>query len=266
MTIQNNHTTPHSNDELHACAEALIAARLNHHPLSTTPYPHAPQTAAESYAIQKYVATAMSKTLGPIRGWKVGAPTPTAEPFASPLHTGTLFEGETTLPKGLCRFYGVEAEIAYRFGKDLPARQTPWTREEVLSAIASAHPAIEICDTRFSEIGAQTALLHLADQGNHGALIYGDALTNWASLTPVEEAVRLTAGSNIIAEHKGGNSAGDPLRMLVWLAQHAAEQGFPIKAGDIVTTGSMTGTVFVEAGTTAKAEFGSLGSITVHLP
>ncbi|GBR45524.1 2-keto-4-pentenoate hydratase [Neokomagataea thailandica] len=251
---------------LDLCAQALIEARLNHQPILETPFPYAPQTASEAYAIQKSVATAMSKTLGPVRGWKVGAPTPTAEPFSAPIHAATLFQGETTLPKELCHFYGVEAEIVYRFGKDLPAPKDDVTREEVFSAIISAHPAIEICDTRFRKIGTQTALLHLADQGNHGALIYGDALTDWASLTPVEEPVRLTANAQLLAEHKGGNSAGDPLRMLVWLAKHAAAQGFPIKAGDIVTTGSTTGTIFVEAGTTAKAKFASLGSITVHLP
>ena len=41
---------------------------------------------------------------------------------------------------------GVEAEVAFRLGHDLPPRGTPYTREEIVAALATAHPAIEILD------------------------------------------------------------------------------------------------------------------------
>ncbi|MFT9096596.1 MAG: fumarylacetoacetate hydrolase family protein, partial [Gluconobacter cerinus] len=160
----------------------------------------------------------------------------------------------------------VEAEIVYIFRKDLPFRETPWTQAEVCEAIGSAHAAIEIFDTRFCEAGSQDGLVHLADQGNHGALIYGPGISTWQQLTPVTEQVKLVLDDQIAIEHAGGNSAGDPIRLLVWLANHAAKRGLPLEAGTVVTTGSMTGTKFVPAGTTAKVEIGSLVPVSVVLP
>lgn len=247
-------------------AERLLEARKSGSCISEIAEALKPKNPAEAYAIQNEVAHALVPSLGPVRGWKVGAPTPTAEPNCSPLHQGTLFSGDTNLPRGLCRFYGVEAEIVYIFGNDLPARGTPWTEAEVRDAIATAHAAIEIFDTRFCKPGSQDGLVHLADQGNHGALIYGAGTSEWRDLTPVAEPVRLTLNGEVAIEHIGGNSAGDPIHMLVWLANHAAARGLPIQTGTIVTSGSMIGTRFVEAGTVATVQIGSLQPISVTLP
>ncbi|GBR51173.1 2-oxopent-4-enoate hydratase [Neokomagataea thailandica NBRC 106555] len=269
MTNTNNPISPDALEgslTLQSCASALLKARAIHELLPSTPFPNGPETTEEAYAIQRKVALALTGTLGLVCGWKVGAPSPTAEPSCAPLHAATIFKGETTLPQNMCHFYGIEAEIVYRIGKNLPPQNTLWSHEDALNAIESVHPGIEIFDTRFGAVGSQTPFLHLADQGNHGALIYGDAMTNWASLNPVEEPVQLTIDDTIVAEHDGGNSAGDPIRMLIWLAQHAEKQGFPLKEGDIITTGSTTGTIFADSGSKAKAVFASLGGIKVNLP
>ncbi len=47
-------------------------------------------------------------------------------------------------------------------------------------------------------------------------------------------------------EAAGGNPAGDPLRLVTWLANHGAHRGRPLRAGDIVAMGSCTGLRFVK--------------------
>ena len=42
---------------------------------------------------------------------------------------------------------GVEAEIAFLIGKDLPPRPSPYTRDELVGSIASCHPAIELLES-----------------------------------------------------------------------------------------------------------------------
>jgi 2-keto-4-pentenoate hydratase len=219
-----------------------------------------------AYAVQDAVVRSLRDSAGPVVGWKVGAASPDATPFCAPLHRATLFYGDTQLPPGLCRFFGAEAEIAYRIGGDLPFRNGGWDEAAVRDAIASAHPAIEIFDTRFPQPFQHSRLIHLADQGNHGALVIGEGITDWTSLDPVTEPVRLIVDGEVRMAHRGGNSAGDPIRLLVWLANHAAARGMPLKAGDVVTTGSMTGTEFVPAGTVVRAEFGSLAPVSVTMP
>ncbi|GCE88671.1 2-oxopent-4-enoate hydratase [Komagataeibacter diospyri] len=220
-----------------------------------------PDTEADAYAVQDTVG----RSLGPVGGWKVGASSPDAEPACAPIHTTTIFGDGDTVPANTCHHLGVEAEIGYRFARTLPPRATPWTRDEVLDAIGTAHPVIEILDTRFARPGSLHKLLHAADQQSHGALIVGPGTSAWRTLDPIHERVVLRIDGKVVKDHIGGNSAGDPLRMLVWLANHAARRGMGIDAGCVVTTGSTTGTIFVAHGTDVEASFPALGSVRAYL-
>ncbi|GBQ23605.1 2-oxopent-4-enoate hydratase [Gluconacetobacter sacchari DSM 12717] len=256
---------PADDEVVGALSDALLEARRVPGGIASLPEGLSLPDEAAAYAVQDRVARSLLGSAGPVLGWKVGAATPDATPFCAPLHRATLFFGDTRLPAGLCRVFGAEAEIVYRIGKDLPFRSDGWDEAAVRDAIASAHPAIEIFDTRFPRPFLYSRLIHLADQGNHGALVIGSGITDWASLHPVTEPVRLIVDGEVRMAHRGGNSAGDPIRLLVWLANHAAGRGMPLKAGDVVTTGSMTGTEFVPAGTVVRVEIGALAPVSVTI-
>jgi len=235
--------------------DALIAARETRRWLPALPA--RPADEAEAYAIQDAVA----RRLGPVTAWKVGARTPESEPFRAPINAATLFFDTGRLPASMFHVIGVEAEIAYRLARDLPPRAEPWTREEVLDAVASVHPAFEIVDTRFTAFGAQDPFSHMADQMNHGALVVGPAIPDWRALDPLAERVALEVDGETRIETVGGNSAGDPVRLLVWLANAGARSLGGLRAGDVVTTGSCTGTVFVPPGSRSVARYGTMGTI-----
>ncbi|WP_240386506.1 2-keto-4-pentenoate hydratase [Asaia bogorensis] len=248
-----------------SAAVRLLNGRHTRAPLQALDDSEVPRTEDDAYRIQDAVAAALIADQGNIMGWKVGAPSPTGLPFAAPLHEATLFDGDTTLAPGLCRHRGVEAEIVYRLGRDLPWRDRPWSLGEVMDAIDSVHTAIEIIDTRFVRPGSQPRLVHLADQASHGALVIGQGAKAWQRLSPVCETVRLAFSDGRVIEHIGGNSAGDPRRLLVWLANHAMGRGIPLMAGCMITTGSMTDTIFVPPGTMATARIAHLQPITVEM-
>jgi len=234
--------------------DALLEARQSRNWLTALPSP--PASEAEAYAIQDAVA----RRLGPVVAWKVGARTPESEPFRAPIHAETTFFDTTRIPADPYQVIGMEAEIAYRFAKPLPPRAEPYTRDEVLDAIGSVHPAFEIVDTRFAGFGTQDPLSHMADQFNHGALIVGPAIPNWRTLDPVQERVSLDVDGKREIETVGGNSAGEPVRLLVWMANVGARSLGGLKAGDVVTTGSHTGTVFVKPGSRSVATYSTLGT------
>jgi len=196
-----------------------------------------------------------------VTAWKVGARTPDAEPFRAPINEMTVFAGVDRLPASLFQVIGIEAEIAYHFARDLPPRAEPYTRAEVLAAVASVHPAFEIVDTRFAGFGSQDPLSHMADQMNHGALVIGPAIADWRSLDPLTERVALDVDGKREVDTVGGNSAGDPVRLLVWMANIGARSFGGLHAGDVVTTGSCTGTLFVQPGSRSVAAYGTMGTI-----
>ena len=54
------------------------------------------------------------------------------------------------------------------------------------------------------------------------------------------------------------------LPLLAWLARHARERGRPLRAGDVVTTGSCTGLLFAWEGARVQAEVEGVGRVELQ--
>ena len=215
-------------------AETLLAARRD--PAARPAHlPEPPKDAAAAYDIQREVQT----QLGPIGGWKVGAPRPGAPCTCAPIPAAAIVPSPARVTQSECPDRGVEAEIALRIGTPLPPRNTPYTSDDIIAAIASAHPAIELLQSRYQDVDAVDPLTGLADVlSNHG-LVVGPPIPNWQSVDLTTESVRVLVDGTEI-KHRTGNPAGDMIPLLVWLANEGATWAGGLKAGDVVTTGSWT--------------------------
>jgi len=223
-----------------------------------------PQNAAQAYAVQDAVV----RERGEIAGWKVGAGAPDAEPARAALTRDSVWvaqephAGQAAVHLSAAGFavLGVEAELVYELCADLPPRATPYSPAEVLAAVASVRAAIEVCDTRFAAWARQGEWSRLADQACHGALVVGTGTANVAGVQPLAQGVGLSVNGSVAVQHATwGNPAGDPLRLLAWLANTGAHSLGGLRAGQWVTTGSCTGTVLVAPGTRVVADFPGLG-------
>ena len=131
---------------------------------------------------------------------------------------------------------------------------------EVRAALVSVRAAIEVCDTRFAAWARQDEWCRLADQACHGALVVGTGTADVAAVQPLAQGVDLWVNESVAVQHATwGNPAGDPLRLLVWLANEGAHSLGGLRAGQWVTTGSCTGTLLVAPGTRVVADFPGLG-------
>ncbi|SNB75245.1 2-keto-4-pentenoate hydratase [Arboricoccus pini] len=243
-------------------AARLLQARADGVWLTSLPAGEAPASDLEAYQVQDEVAAGLG---GRIVAWKVGAASPTAEPNCAPILAETFFDDVARLPAAMFHKIGIESELAYRFAKDLPAREAPFGEEEVRAAIGSIHPAIEIVDLRFEVFKSQPAPVHLADQGNHGALVIGPGLTAWQDVVSIATHVHQEIDHKVTHDQVGGNSAGETMRLLVWLANHVAARHGGLKAGDVVTSGSTTGTIFVDAPVEITTVFDGVGSMELRI-
>lgn len=195
-----------------------------------------PRDALEAYAIQHEVAAAT----GPIGGWKVGAPGPEAQPSCAPMPASGILASPARLDPALYADRLIESEIAFRLGRDLKPRPAPYTRSEILAAIASCHPGIEVLQTRFADPEAVDPLSALADSILHGAYVVGPAIPGWTGLDFAALTVRQIVDGAVQREGVG-NPAGDMIRLVAWLADEGARWAGGLKAGQIVTCGSWTG-------------------------
>ena len=225
-----------------------------------------PCAADQAYAVQDAVV----RERGEIAGWKVGAASLQALPARAALTRDSVFVAPAgqalNLPAAGFAVMGVEAELVYELGADLPERATPYSAGEVLAAMASVRAAIEVCDTRFAAWAQQGEWSRLADQACHGALIVGSGTTDLSGVQPLLQPVNLSVNGSVAVQHAAwGNPAGDPLRLLTWLANEGARSLGGLRAGQWVTTGSCTGTVLVAPGTVVVADFPGLGRAELQL-
>jgi 2-keto-4-pentenoate hydratase len=64
-----------------------------------------------------------------------------------------------------------------------------------------------------------------------------------------------------VASTRGANPAADVWRLLGWLALHCSERGLPLRAGQIVTTGSCTGMLFAPEGAKVLGQIEGIGRV-----
>lgn len=231
-------------------ADALLTARRTGTRL--TALPDAPATVEAAVVIQRRVQHA----LGPIGGWKVGSPSPDGPITCSPLPKSSIGDGAP-------RHGYIEAEIAVVLGQNLPARNEPYTEAEVRAAIASAHPAIEVLDSRFA--ADPDALSGLADASGHAGLVLGPAIEDWAAVDTAHERVEVVVGGSVV-KHGHGNPGGPMLRLLLWMANTGARWDGGLRAGQVVTTGSWTGKDRVRPGELAMVTFARGGTASLTPP
>jgi 2-keto-4-pentenoate hydratase len=246
--------------DLISAADMLLDARRTCKPIADLPKELRPTTLEEAYFIQDRMSWAYER----IGGWKIGAPTPDATPSFAPMPADWMTSSGCGLRGIAHRYRGVEAEIAFKLGADLPQRETPYTREEVVAAIASMHPAIEVLETALLNPDEATKLTSVADMSMHGGFVYGDPVPDWQSIDFAKESVSLSIDGALRVERTGSNTSGDLMRLLPWLANEGASRTEGLKKGDWITTGSWTGNTLAAAGASVETRFARAGQVVLR--
>ncbi len=248
-------------DTLTQITDILLDARRDTRPIPSLPPELVPANLEEVYVVQDQIAAAF----GEIGGWKVGASSPEATPMFCPMPAAWMAPSGGVLSGPRWQYRGIEAEIAFLVGQDLPPRpDRPYTREEVLNAMASCHPAIEVLETAFSDPATVVREAMLADLQMHGGFIHGPALADWRQVDFTQETVTLIVDSVIRVERTGANTSGDLLKLLPWLANEGASRTGGLRKGQWITTGSWTGNTVVFQHSGVSAIFRHVGEVDVR--
>ncbi|WP_034296688.1 2-keto-4-pentenoate hydratase [Herbaspirillum sp. RV1423] len=246
--------------KIKAAADLLLAARNRKITLARLPDECIPADAEEAYAVQDLV----SQALGPVGGWKVGAKAPGAQPSCAPMPAQFVFAAPyhffDLLTAGS---RGIEVEIALRMKHDLPPRSRPYTQEEVVAAVATVHPAIELVSSRYTDYPARDPLAGLADALSNCAFIYGPGRSDLGQIDQSIQHAELYFNGLEVARTVGGNPVVDIWPLAVWLANHVGARCGGLKAGQFITTGSCTGLLFAEKGSSVNALLENIGKVDI---
>jgi len=213
---------------------------------------------AQAYAVQRLVMA----ELGEIGGWKVGADGPEAPPNCAPLPASHVVRAPHVFEAPLFTQREVESEICFTFGAGLPPRGKPYVVEDILAAIETCQPGIEILQSRLEAPETAPRLALLADFIQHGGFAWGEPIADWRTTDfAVMRICQTIEGAPPI--ERTGNPAGDMARLMVWLANEGAVWAGGIKRGQIVTCGSWTGKSRAAQGAQVCAAFSGAAPVQI---
>lgn len=227
-----------------------------------------PHTRTEGYAIQA-VLEDLSKR--PLFGWKIAATSKAGQehigvsgPIAGRVLAERAFEDGADLVFGENRMRVAEPEFAFRFATTLKPRRKEYTLEDVLGAVGSLHPAIEIPDSRFENFATVGEAQLIADNACAHEFILGPAVeADWRAIDLSQHKATIEAVGGEVHDGIGANVLGDPRDALLWLVQEVTGLGLTIDAGQVVTTGTCAEPLDIEPGDEVIADFGALGDVNV---
>src|SRR5689334_11829905 len=253
-------------DRSEQLAILLANARRDVRQIGPLPEGLVPETIAAGYAVNADV----SRRLGwePL-GWKIAGTTANVQAMMKidhPIYGRTYRQFACSSP---ARFKHselldpiVECEFFVNLAKDLPAQDMPWTMPEVVDAIGSVHAGIEVAECRYSMKALPPLPAILADGSASGRYVFGTPIENWRDgLANI--AVILEIDGVVKRRGLGSDVMGDPLAPMLWLLEERRRRNEGFKAGETVSTGSMTGMFLVRAGQHAHARFGDEAEVEI---
>jgi len=219
-----------------------------------------------AYSVQAAFVAGMLQGRAP--GYKIGLTSKRMQqmcridtPIAGVVLPGRVHESGAVLERSRYGRLGLEFEIAVRMGRDLPPSGAPFTREAVAAAVDAVAPAVEIVDDRQCDYKTLEVLSLVADNSWNEGLVHGAFVTQWPALETAEGVVELDGVA--VDRGLGGDVLGHPFEPLTWLANHLAQTGGGLCAGDIVMTGSLVTTRFPPVPGRFRFAVSGLGAVEV---
>ena len=216
--------------------------------------------AAEAYRVQAEVAAAVGTT---VAGWKVGL-LPDGGGWAAPVFASDTFaNGGTFAFGGDMNSVKVEAELGVRFARDLPARPgKPYSRDEIVDALGAVFAGIELVGTRFVKGTELPFATRLADNFANTAYAPGADFADFRKLDLSQIRCILTQDGKTVSDRIGGHQQGDPLAPVIAWANAQADRFGGIKAGQFITTGTLTQPYDLETSVTLSVVLEGVGDVT----
>jgi 2-keto-4-pentenoate hydratase len=256
-------------DKTLAAAQIIATARRNRTRLGALSADIAPQDEAEGYRIQRAVRDLLLPHFGAMVGYKIGCTSAVMQQYLNiPIPAAAACSPKAFMTAA----YRCHRMISFASASNARSRsgsgricrpsQAPFTADSVARAIEAYHPAIEIVDERYVDwqsIGAPTLV---ADDFYAAGCVLGAPVARSAVPDLLKVVGRAIINDVEVSRGTGADVLGHPHNPLAWLANHLAAEGKGLRAGQIVLTGSLVKTIWLNAGDKVTMELSQLG--TVH--
>ncbi len=137
------------------------------------------------------------------------------------------------------------------------------TNADVLAATDCVIPCFEVVDSRIEnwQIKIQDTV---ADNASCGLFILGDKAVDPRKVDLATCGMVVEKNGAVISTGAGAAALGSPVNCVTWLANTLGEFGIPLKAGEVILSGSLVPLEPVQAGDYMSVSIGGIGSASVR--
>jgi 2-keto-4-pentenoate hydratase len=255
-------------DQRQQAAQALWAAEQTRIAIPPLTAEHPAMDVVDAYEIQLINIRRRLDAGHLVRGHKVGLSSKAMqemmgvdEPdYGHLLDDMFVFEDEVVDTAELC-YPRVEVEVGFILGDSLPAPGC--NAADVLRATAYVVPALEIIDSRI-ENWKISLCDTIADNASSCRVVIGARATRIDQVDLRTVGATLRRNGNIIATGSAGAVLGNPVTAVAWLANKVHRFGVKLEAGHVVLPGSCTRAYDVSPGDNLRADFDTLGGVSIN--
>ena len=222
----------------------------------------------DAYHIQQRVLAGRIKKGEKIIGKKIGVTSKVVQdmlnvhqPDFGYLLDGMVYNEGESIPMSSLIQPKAEGEIAFVLKKDLMGPGI--TSADVLAATEGVMACFEIVDSRIADwkIKIQDTV---ADNASCGVFVLGDRLVPIENLDLALCGMVVEKNGEIIGTGAGAAALGSPVNAVCWLANTLGQLGIPLKAGEVILSGSLAPLFPVAAGDSLRVSIGGIGGCSVR--
>ena len=229
-----------------------------------------PSTLEEAYRVQD---EAISGWPEPVAGWKVGRVLPPlsrqfgTDRLAGPIFTVRHMVNPEPVPMPVFAdgFAAGEAEFLLRLGAVPPSGKDRYTIEDAAALIDAVHVGIEIASSPLGSINELGPIAIVSDFGNNNGLVIGGEVENWHSSGFEDWPVTALVDGVEVGGGRAANFPEGALGSARFLFELMARRGIPLRAGQWISSGAVTGVHSVRPGQVVSARFGGRLAVSCRL-
>jgi 2-oxopent-4-enoate/cis-2-oxohex-4-enoate hydratase len=154
-----------------------------------------------------------------------------------------------------------EGEIAFLLERDLQGPGV--TNADVIHATHSVMACFEIVDSRIRDwkIKLQDTV---ADNGSAARFVLGNQAVDIKGLDLSTCGMVLEKNGDVACTGAGAAALGSPVNCVTWLANALGKLGIPLRAGEIILSGSLGALIPVAAGDVLNLSIGGIGTASIR--
>jgi len=261
MSASNSELIASLGDELHrALVERKTVPPLSDRGLGLT--------IEDAYRIQERMLSHRLNAGARVVGKKVGATSKAVQdllnvrqPDFGLLLSDMIYNSGETVPMARLIQPRAEGEIAFLLNRDLMGPGVD--RADVLAATELIMPCFEIVDSRIDnwKIGIADTV---ADNASCGVIALGAAAKRPRDVDLELCGMSLEKNGEVAVTGAGAAALGHPADAVAWLANTLGALGVPLKAGELILSGSLAALVPVQSGDCLSLSIGGLGGCSIR--